>query len=292
MAEVIPEQTINDTIRTFNAPAKRSHKGQNGRLLVIGGSSLFHSAVLWSAQVASHFVDLVHFSSTKENEKIFINLKSKFTNGIVIKQEHLEKYVEEDDCVLLGPGMLRKAPFSPNNEVIYTKEITHKLLTNFPRKRFVIDAGALQMLDLSLLSSMKVKPILTPQTAEFTRLFNIDLEDKSLDEKSSIVKHTARDHNCVILLKSVEDIISDGNKTVIVKGGNEGLTKGGSGDVLAGLTSAFYTKNYALIAATLASYILNTTAEELARTNSRFYTTSDLVTLIPKVSKNILFDRR
>ena len=51
-------------------PSKTSHKGQNGRLLIIGGSHLFHAASFWALQVASRIVDLVHYSSTVENNRI------------------------------------------------------------------------------------------------------------------------------------------------------------------------------------------------------------------------------
>lgn len=77
---------VKKLFKDFVLPEEQSHKGENGKILIIGGSSLFHAAPLWSAEVASYFADLVHFSSTEENEKIFLNLKTKFRNGIVIKK--------------------------------------------------------------------------------------------------------------------------------------------------------------------------------------------------------------
>jgi NAD(P)H-hydrate epimerase len=78
MATSKPEIIIDWAIKQINLPSTNSHKGQNGRLLVIGGSHIFHAASLWSAEIASKFIDLVHYSSTEENQQIFINLKSKF----------------------------------------------------------------------------------------------------------------------------------------------------------------------------------------------------------------------
>src|SRR3989337_1113762 len=89
-------------------PQANSHKGQNGRVLIIGGSSLFHSASLWAAEVASHFCDMVHYSSTKENQEIFLSLKKKFQNGIIVPQEKLMEYVKEDNVILVGSGMVRE----------------------------------------------------------------------------------------------------------------------------------------------------------------------------------------
>ena len=90
-------------------PPNNSHKGQNGKLLVIGGSELFHSSIFWSADTASRIVDLVHLTSpSNENNQIFRKrLKEKFWNGIVVDWKDVEEYIEEDDCVLIGPGMTR-----------------------------------------------------------------------------------------------------------------------------------------------------------------------------------------
>ena len=113
----------NNLIKTFlrklTLPQPDSHKGQNGRVLIIGGSSLLHSASLWAAEVASHFCDMVHYSSTEENKEIFLSLKKKFHNGMVVPQEKLMNYVKEDNAILVGPGMMREG-----REAKYTYDLT------------------------------------------------------------------------------------------------------------------------------------------------------------------------
>src|SRR3990167_655551 len=86
-------------------PPKNSHKGQNGKLLVIGGSDLFHSASMWSLEVASRIVDMVFYSSVPVNEAIVKKQKERFHDGIVVPQGKLNEYIKEADCVLIGPGM-------------------------------------------------------------------------------------------------------------------------------------------------------------------------------------------
>lgn len=98
---------IKDYLKKINFPQKDSHKGQNGRLLIIGGSKLFHAASLWSLKVASRIVDLVHYSSVEENNAIVQKLKEEFRDGIIVPRADLDDYIEEDDCVLIGPGMIR-----------------------------------------------------------------------------------------------------------------------------------------------------------------------------------------
>jgi len=283
-------------------PQADSHKGNNGKVLVIGGSSLFHSASLWSAEIASHFVDMVHYASTKENNEIFIHLKSLFHNGIVVKQKDVDMYVQEDDAVLIGPGVVRsniKKQITSNkqfdeiirikDEAEYAQELTYYLLHQHPHKRFVIDAGALQMIEASWLKILKEPAIITPHQREFKRLFGIDISELSSDKIAKIVQQKAQEYSCVILLKSIQDYISDGKKVYIICGGNQGLTKGGSGDILAGLTAGLFTRSTALISAISASYVIKTAADELYKDKGYWYNMSDIIHTIPGVlRKNLL----
>ena len=173
-----------------------SHKGQNGKLLVIGGSSLFHAASLWAAEVASRFVDMIHFASTAENNEIFLHLKTIFRNGIVISRKNIPDYISEDDAVLIGPGMIRteipeKDTFPKDwdeidsypDEALYSRYLVHYLFTHYPEKRFVIDAGALQMIDPEWLKLLKQKAIITPHQLEFQRVFSKNMDNSSLEDK-------------------------------------------------------------------------------------------------------------
>ena len=59
-------------MKHIHVPLAGSHKGQNGRLLLIGGSRLFHAASIWSLTVASRIVDLVHYASVPVNNELII----------------------------------------------------------------------------------------------------------------------------------------------------------------------------------------------------------------------------
>lgn len=249
-------------------PAKNSHKGQNGKLLLIGGSDLFHAASLWALKVASRIVDLVHYSSTEENNQIVKELKKEFRDGIVIKRADIENYIEEDDCILIGLGMER------NEE---TRKITEKLLTKYPKKKWVIDAGALQMMELSWIPQ---DSILTPHSREFRRLFN---NDPTLD----IVKRMSSEFKCTILVKGVEDLVCTKGDCRVIKGGNAGMTKGGTGDVLAGLVASLYCKNDAFTASYMGSLINKKAGDRLFKKVGYYFNASDLADEIPKVMKTL-----
>src|SRR5258708_29254194 len=96
-----------EDLKRLYIPASSSHKGQNGRLMIIGGSHLFHAASLWALEIAAKIVDMVFYSSVPENEKIVHDVKEAFRNGMVVPREKIEDYITEADAVLIGPGMVR-----------------------------------------------------------------------------------------------------------------------------------------------------------------------------------------
>lgn len=285
------KNAILNIVKDFKLPKKEAHKGDNGKVLIIGGSSLFHSASIWAAEMASHIVDMVHYSSTVENNEILTSIKKKFINGIVIEHKDIFKYVKEDDSILVGPGMLRgekKEKLNQNVESDYTRHIVRTLIYKFPQKRFVFDAGALQMMDKEWLLELKEKPILTPHALEFGNLFGISIQKEIESKKIKIVNETAKKYNCIILYKSIKDIISDGKTDYIVEGGNAGLAKGGSGDILASLACSFYAKNNGILSAVLASWIIKKTGDELFLKHGYWYNVSNIIDAIPNTLRILL----
>jgi len=253
-----------DDLKELSVPPRESHKGQNGRLLVIGGSHLFHAASLWALTVASRIVDLVHYSSVPENNEIVQKAKEEFRNGIVVARKDVESYIEEDDCILIGPGMTR------DNE---TETLTNTLLRKFPKKQWVIDAGALQMLELSVIPR---NAILTPHHGEFRGL-----------TKNEDLQEFAKQYDCIVLLKGEEDIAATGAEKRVIKGGNAGMTKGGTGDVLAGLIAALACKNDPFLATIAGSFINKKAGDALYARIGPYFNATDLAGEIPGVMKNL-----
>jgi len=61
------------------------------------------------------------------------------------------------------------------------------------------------------------------------------------------------------------------------------MTKGGTGDVLAGLLAALYCKTSALNSCLIASHINKKAGEELYLQQGPYFNSSDLVSQVPKV---------
>lgn len=253
------------TLNQLYRPPKDSHKGQNGKLLVIGGSNLFHSASMWSLEVASRIVDMVFYSSVPVNEAIVRKQKERFSDGIIVPPGKLDEYIEEADCALIGPGMDRSE---------MTREKTNTLLRKHAAKKWVVDGGALQVMDRNLLND---KLIVTPHHKEYEILFG-----------KEPIEAMAKKYGCTIVLKGREDFICNADQGVINKTGNEGMTKGGMGDVLAGLTAALYCKNDAFLAASCGVYLNGLAGDRLKQRVGIYFNASDLVKELPIVMGEVL----
>lgn len=173
-------------------------------------------------------------------------------------------------------------------ESLFTLSLIEHVTHFYKNKRYIIDAAGLQMLKPDLLLNLDQKAILTPHQKEFELLFGVNLKDKTFEEKIYLAQKYALKYRCVILLKAIIDIVTDGEITYLIEGGNQGLTKGGTGDVLAGLVASFYTKNTPLISAVSASFFLKKTADMLYETNGYWYNVEELINTIPKILKTEL----
>lgn len=240
-------------------PPKKSHKGDNGIITIIAGSKQYHGSALLAIKIAAKIVDLVYFYSTAENQDLVKKLKSgscEFIN--ITKKASLQTSLKKSDAILIGPGL----EINKKN-----KNLINKLLKKFKNKKFILDAGSLRMLDKKLLNK---NIIITPHVNEFKALFG-----------NKDIKQMAKKYQCTIVLKGVTDIICNLGKMYYNKGGNAGMTKGGTGDILAGLIAALAAKNDVLTAAFYGSFFNKKTGERLFKKSGYYYSASDLIEEIP-----------
>jgi len=256
-----------------------SRKGDNGRLLVIGGSSRYFGAPALASLAAMRAgTDLVY---TIVPEFIAPTVASYSPDLIVWSYEgkHLSKkalaLIEEIepkiDALLIGNGLGRE------KEALRTA----KTILDSWEKPAVIDADPIGFVN------PKPSHIFTPHDGEFERLTGKKVNGKPESERIGIVKSEAARMGAVILLKGPTDIISDGKIVHTSSTGNPGMTCGGTGDTLAGLAGAFLSQDYGLVeSARLASYF-NGKAGTLAF-NELGYSmrASDIINFIGKAMKN------
>lgn len=270
-------------ITSLYKPGHESSGEDNGQVTIIGGSQLFHGAPLLSLKVASRIVDMVFFASPEPSVgKVAENLKSSLASFIWVPWEEVDDYVEKSDAVLIGPGFMRfrseKVPHGERSHVCdeicaKTRDITKGLLDKFPKKRWAIDAGSIQAMDATWIPK---KAIVTPNKKEYKLLFG-DLDPRA----------AAKKYDCVIVQKGPVSLVCSKDEEVEITNGNAGLTKGGTGDVLAGLSVALMAKNDPFLAASCASYLAKAAADELYKRVKTNYNADDLADEIPLTFKKL-----
>lgn len=102
----------------------------------------------------------------------------------------------------------------------------------------VLDADGLNLLaeNRTLLKNVRGRCILTPHAGEFCRLSGLTREQLESDPAGAAMAFAAK-YGCVVALKGAVTYITDGRRHYTVDAPNSGMAKGGSGDVLAGLTA-------------------------------------------------------
>lgn len=263
-----------------------SHKGQNGYVLAVGGSENYAGAMALAGLAALRSgCDLVKIIAP---EKVawainsyspdLVTMKLKDSN---FKPSHFKivaQSMEKFDVLLIGNGI------GLNPEAKKFCKITVKNI----EKLKVIDADALKAISMDDASNS----IITPHSGELQSFLsnskvkasalNEIKNEKNIQKKSNLIKKAAQkflDKNNVILLKGKIDAIISKNEILCVGGGNAGLTKGGTGDVLAGLCAGFLAQSKDILQSAInASYFNKKIGDILLRKKKGFtYLASDMV---------------
>lgn len=218
--------------KIFPQREKVSHKGDYGKIGILGGSSGMAGSVFMSSMASmragaglSYIIapqSISKILQIKVNEQIIkeINCKNFYYNNEISNQ--ILDEVKNLDVLIIGPGMGKG-----NN----LNELINEIIKNI-NMPVLIDADGLNAVskDLSILNTDN-NIILTPHIGEFSRLTGLSIEEIKKD-KIKLAEKFARDNSLILVLKSDETIVTDGENTYINKIGNPGMATAGSGDVL------------------------------------------------------------
>ena len=140
------------------------------------------------------------------------------------------------------------------------------------------------MLFRSLIEGKKF--LITPHSFEFFILTGRQIQDLSLEEKMKAVQEEAENFGITILLKGKIDIISNGKEVAINETGSPFMTKGGTGDCLAGICGSLIAQGIEPFTAAQAAAFINGKAGEIAANRLKeSVTATDLIEAIPEVLK-------
>jgi NAD(P)H-hydrate epimerase len=264
-------------IKPFLTRQKESHKGDAGRVLVIGGGVYSGAPALAALGALRGGADIVTVAAPRNVSDIIAS----FSPNLIVRALSGNRLVEADipviselikkhDVVVMGMGL----GTSDGTLATIEKIVPHC-------RKAVIDADALGPFLIPLLHK---NVIITPHAGEMKRLSGIDVP-KEEKEKVDFIKDFAKNNEVTVLLKGVVDIISDGVEVFANRTGNAGMTVGGTGDVLAGLTGALFAKHDALPAACAAAFI-NGAAGDMAFAEFGYgLLATDVIDYIPRVMK-------
>jgi ADP-dependent NAD(P)H-hydrate dehydratase len=228
-----------------------SRKGDNGTVLVAGGSRFYHGAPVLATMAALRSgADLVY---TAVPRSIITAVRS-FSPAIIalpLPDDKLTKgsanrlvamLPKNADSACIGMGMT----LDPEALAALVRKLRQV------NTKIVLDASALIPQILGEISNTGT--IVTPHPGEYKRLFGSEA-GSSKEEMTSNVHNLAKEHGITIVLKGWVNIISDGEQVAAIKRSTPAMTVGGTGDVLSGLTAGLLAKMNPFDAAIVAIYV-------------------------------------
>lgn len=246
-ATVLLEQSEGRYDKLFHLPLreKNTHKGNYGRVGIIGGSDGMAGAPFLAAMGALRSgAGLVYNYSPRTIASV---LQMKSLENIVIKiaaadssfgvrclGELLEK-TGNLDAAVVGPGLGRSAEL-----VDFIAEFLKRW-----KGFLVLDADGLNAVRTpEVFRQCKTVPVLTPHPLEFSRLTNLSVSEVEKNREEA-ARRFAVQTNTVVLLKGHQTVVADPSGELYINTtGNPGMATAGMGDILSGIIGTFLAQGF------------------------------------------------
>ncbi|WP_168403455.1 bifunctional ADP-dependent NAD(P)H-hydrate dehydratase/NAD(P)H-hydrate epimerase [Erwinia amylovora] len=204
-------------------PSRRptTHKGDQGRLLVIGGDHGTAGAIRMTAEAALRSGSgMVRVLTHKGNIGPLLTARPELmVQGL--SRSTLDAGLEWADVIVIGPGL---------GQGQWGKEALKKVENS--QKTMLWDADALNLLAIS--PDKRQNRIITPHPGEAARLLNVKTAEIESDRLLA-VRRLVKRFGGVVVLKGAGTLIAGGDKLAFADVGNAGMASGGMGDVLSGI---------------------------------------------------------
>lgn len=257
-----------------------THKGDYGRILLIGGGENYGGAIIMSTSgavnsgagltaVATHPVNLTALHA-RLPEAMFIDWRD----------AKLANLIKNMDVVVCGPG-LGMSDLAKQIMVILRRCTSEK-------QTVVLDASALDLIsqDKSLLPTNAGHLILTPHQMEWQRLSQIRIPFQTDSANIDALNQLIPDSNAALVLKSNHTHVYDGKGQVFVNPlGNPGMATGGMGDTLAGIIGGFVAQFGPNIDTVLAAVYIHSLAGDLINKENYVVKPTEVSKVLPKLMK-------
>ncbi len=282
----IPEESysfVKDSLYTYNKTevknlfpkrAVTANKGCFGHVLCICGSRTMVGASILAVSAALRSgAGLV---TTAFPESIYAPVANKLTQALLMPLPENEKgtfskkaldellpVLDKYDAIVIGCGI------GVNED---TTELVKGIIQN-AKVPVIADADAINIIakDLSILKKASSRVVLTPHPKEMSRLVGTPVEIIQAD-RVNCARSFAATNDAYIVLKGSNTVVAcpDSPKAYVNASGNSGLSKGGSGDVLAGLIGGFVVQDFDFVNAVCSAvYVHGYTGDAVAEKYSK-----------------------
>ena len=213
-----------------------------GRSLLVCGCAAMPGAALMAGTAALRSgAGLVQLASVEEViAAARVRLPEALLLPVARQEETIPGAIHKDAAwIILTQGeKARSLLFGPGIGITDHGRKLLKWLTQEYKGALVMDADGLNLLaeNTALLYKVSGRCVLTPHHGEFCRLSGLSRQQLESDPAGAAMDF-ARRYGCTVVLKGAETHITDGARQYVLACPNSGIAKGGSGDVLAGLTA-------------------------------------------------------
>ncbi|XP_073329441.1 ATP-dependent (S)-NAD(P)H-hydrate dehydratase isoform X2 [Pagrus major] len=213
----------------------KKHKGQDGRIGIIGGCQDYTGAPYFAAISALKVgADLSHVFCTKDAATVIKSYSPELIVHPVLDSpnavEEIEKWLPRLHGLVVGPGLGREDLLLKTAKEVIEKSKARDI-------PIVIDADGLWLVTQqpAVIQGYQ-KGILTPNFMEFTRLYESLHHEPmdSSDHQRNVMQLSVAMGNLTLVLKGEQDLITDGSKVISCSVEGSGRRCGGQGDLLSG----------------------------------------------------------
>ncbi|MFA3792732.1 NAD(P)H-hydrate dehydratase [Aliiglaciecola sp. SL4] len=236
--------------------ALNSHKGNNGKLLCIGGNNGMAGAIRMTAEAA------MRTGAGLVKVYCHANSSSSIVQGrpeIMASSENLLQMLEWADCIVFGPGL---------GQTSWSQETFNQLFSYLIHqdKPLIIDADGLNLLSHQLHALNLSYLIMSPHSAEAARLLDTSIESVENDRYAAATKLVENyGGNCI--LKGAGSIVHSQVATYVCANGNPGMSTAGMGDVLSGVLGSLAAQGMTAPEASLFGTCIHSAAADLVADN-------------------------
>ncbi len=283
-SDIIPLALEEKDLSLIPRRRRNAHKGDFGRVLVIGGSVGMCGASYLSALAAYKTgAGIVEIFAPEENREILQTLlpeaivtpycKMCFDTNLLLRS------IDKASVIIIGPGL-----GISDNTLLMVKEVFKD--SNSP---LIVDADALNVIALENIEfPTEVPVIVTPHQGELARLTKKSIKELMGDPVGNAMEY-ARNKDVICVSKNARTVITDGINVFVNMPGGPAISKGGSGDVLCGVIAGMLTAGLSPIGAASIGSFVHSRAGDIAGWTLGSYSVlaRDVVESIPRVLKNL-----